>query len=67
MGGGGDNDARNTAVVDPESTHAARHGTAAEHVCHVLIQSHMQMHKTFISIIADGSYTGRFVPFKISS
>lgn len=38
--------------MDPPSTHIARHSAAALHFCHVLVQSHMQMHKSFIFDIA---------------
>lgn len=34
--------------MDPQSTHTARYSTAAVHFCHVLVQSHMQMYKSFI-------------------
>lgn len=55
--------------MDPQSTHTARHSSAAVHFCHVLVQSHMQMHKSFIldSALAKASTQTILFPWKYQS
>lgn len=55
--------------MDPQSTHTARHSSAAVHFCHVLVQSHMQMHKSFIldSALAKESTQTILFPWKYQS